>query len=292
MADRQPGGPTLVCVGNLTIDEAIHGGVRSAPAMGGDAAYAALAARLYLQDVRMLAPVGSDLPRWVLDSLHNAGVQADNLPQRDIPTVRNEILYHADGGRTWNMISTEEEFDTLSVYPDDVAPALLDADGFMLSAMSLRSQLTLTPWLRTNSGAALYLDVQEDYLDGNRDLLYAMIAVSDVFMPSEIEAVTLAGTNDLDQAARTFQRLGPRTVVIKRAERGSLVIDGDAMVEVPTERAVAIDSTGAGDAFCGAFAAAHLISGDAVVAARAGSRAARIAISAFGIDGLIGAFTP
>ncbi len=291
MADHQPGGPTLVCVGNLTIDEAIHGGVRSAPAMGGDAAYAALAARLYLEDVRMLARVGSDLPRWVLDSLHNAGVRADNLPQRDIPTIRNEILYHPGGGRTWNMMSTDDEFDTLSVYPDDVASDLLDADGFMLTAMSLRSQLTLTPWLRTNSRAALYLDVQEDYLDGNRDLLYAMIAVSDDFMPSEIEAVTLAGTNDLGQAARTFQRLGPRTVVIKRAERGSLVLDGDVMVEVPTERTVAVDSTGAGDAFCGAFAANHLISGDAMVAARAGSRAARIAISAFGIDGLVGAFT-
>jgi ribokinase len=260
--------------------------------MGGDAAYAALAARLHLQDVRMLAPVGSDLPRWVLESLHHAGVRADNLPQRDIPTVRNEIRYHAGGGRTWNMISTEDEFDTLSVYPDDVPPSLLAADGFMLSAMSLRSQLTLTPWLRTNSTAALYLDLQEDYLDGNRDRLYAIIAVSDVFMPSEIEAITLAGTTDLGQAARIFQGLGPRTVVIKRAERGSLVLDGDAMVDVPTEPTVAVDSTGAGDAFCGAFAAAHLISGDAVLAARAGSRAARIAISAFGIDGLVGAFTP
>jgi sugar/nucleoside kinase (ribokinase family) len=50
-----------------------------------------------------------------------------------------------------------------------------------------------------------------------------------------------------------------------------------------------VDSTGAGDAFCGAFAAEHLRSGDVYAAARVGASAARVAVGAPGIDGLLAA---
>jgi len=283
--------PALVCIGNLTLDEAIQDGVRSAVAMGGDAAYAALAARLFLPNVTLLAPVGTDLPAEILADLRAAGVTTDDLPQRGLPTVRNVITYHPDGSRSWEMLSSEADFDTLSVYPRDVRGELLASDGFVISAMSLDSQLAVTPWLRANSDALLYLDLQEDYLAGNAQALFALIGASDVFLPSEIEAVTLAGTEDLHAAARLFQALGPQTVVIKRAESGSLVLQGDVFTEVPSSRVDAVDSTGAGDAFCGGFAAVHLATGDAVAAAVAGSHAARIAISTFGIDGVLAAAT-
>jgi ribokinase len=281
-------GPSVLCVGNLTVDEVVRGGVHGDPALGGDAAYAALAARLHVDDVAMLAPVGHDVPEQLLSGLRDAGVRADELPERDRATVRNVITYHDDGSRTWDMQSSEEDFDVLSVYPADVPSWALDSDAIVLSAMSLESQLALTPWLREHSSATLYLDLQEDYLEGNRDALAVIIAACDVFMPSEVEAVALAGTSDVVEAARIFRALGPRTVVVKRAERGSLVLDGDTLVEVPTEVVRApVDSTGAGDAYCGAFAAVHTATGDPVEAARAGSRAARFAIGSFGIDGLL-----
>ncbi|KQU68916.1 carbohydrate kinase family protein [Phycicoccus sp. Root101] len=280
---------SLVCVGNLTIDEARYGGERGRPALGGDAAYAALAARLFTENVRMLAPVGHDVPQELLSALATAGVGADHLPERDSATIRNIITYHADGTRTWDMLSTEEDFDLMSVYPVDVPRAALGADGIVLLAMSLASQLALTPWLKKNSGARLYLDLQEDYLEGNRESINAMISCCDVFLPSEVEAVALTGTTDLVAAAQQFRGLGPRTVVIKRAERGSLVVEEGRVLEVPTEPVPAIDSTGAGDAFCGAFAAVHLRTGDAATAARAGATAARVAISAYGVDALVSA---
>ena len=60
---------------------------------------------------------------------------------------------------------------------------------------------------------------------------------------------------------------------------------------MPTEVVDPVDSTGAGDAFCGAFAAEYLRSGDPYAAARAGATAARIAVSTNGIDGLLAAVT-
>ena len=282
---------TIACIGNLTIDETVHAGVRSAPAMGGDAAYGALAARLHLDDVRLFAPIGNDLPETVLTELRAAGIRAEELPLRALPTLRNIIHYRDDGSRRWEMLASESDFDALSVYPDDIPPSLLTCDGIVLSAMSLDAQLTLTPWIAANSEATLYLDLQEDYLDGTRAALFAIIAVCEVFLPSEIEATTLAETTDLHAAARLFATLGPRIVVIKCAERGSLVLENDVITAVAAEQVIPVDSTGAGDAFCAAFAAVHLAGGDAIAAARAGSRAAATAISALGIDGLLRATT-
>ncbi|KQP57213.1 carbohydrate kinase family protein [Agreia sp. Leaf283] len=284
-----PETPSLVCIGNLTVDVAVHNGEPSEPAMGGDAAYAALAARLHLDAVRMLAPVGTDLPAGVLDSLDDAGITVTDLPRRDLPTVRNVITYHSDGTRTWDMLASEEDFDRLSVYPADVDADALGASGILVSAMSLASQLALGPWLRANTDATIYLDLQEDYLDGNREALLELVGQCDVFLPSEVEAVNLAGTDDLAAAARLFARHGASVVVIKRAENGCLVLAAPEadVVEVAAQTVAPVDSTGAGDAFCGAFAAVHLLTGDPVAAAEAGSAAARIAIGAFGIDGLL-----
>ncbi len=290
MSTGPAGSETLVCIGNLTIDEAVIDGVDNGPAMGGDAAYAALGARLFLDDVRLLAPVGHDLPTGLLDDLTAAGVRTGQLPFRDLPTVRNIVSYAADGSRTWQLLCSEADFDRMSVYPADVPATVLSADGFVLSAMSLSSQLALTPWLRANTDALLYLDIQEDYLAGNRDALFEMVSCCDVFLPSEAEALALSGLSDLAAAAALFRSLGPRTVVITLAERGVLLLDGDGpAVEVPVDRVAAVDSTGAGDAFCGGFAAVHLAVGDPAAAIRAGAQAARIAVSALGIGGLLGA---
>lgn len=289
MADCRRPEVSLVCVGNLSIDEARYHARPAAPALGGDAAYAALAARLFLADVTMLAPVGHDVPRSLLDAVAAAGVNARDLPERDLPTLRNVIHYHRDGSRTWEMVSSEQDFDLLSVYPTDIPAAALRADGLLLSAMSLESQLSLTPWLREHSAATLYLDLQEDYLYGNEEALRTMIGCCDVFLPSEIEATALAGTADMEAAARVLGSWGPRTVVIKRAEHGSILLEGDNVMTVPSTAVEPVDSTGAGDAFCGAFAAVHLVTRDAVCAARAGARAARLAIGSFGIDGVAAA---
>jgi ribokinase len=276
----------LLCIGNLTIDDLVVGG-ETTTALGGDALFAALAARRELPDVRMLAPVGTDLPAPLLQSVADAGIRVERARPRTGRTVRNRVTYADDGTRTWDLLDGEEAFDAMSVYPEDVAPEALTATGVLVSAMSLASQLALGPWLRAAIDATIYLDLQEDYVVGHEDELLALLATCDVFLPSEIEAVRLAGTTDLDAAARVFLDRGPRVVVVKTAERGCLVATPAGSTHVPTEAVEPVDSTGAGDAFCGAFAAAHLRDGDPLAAAQAGATAARVAIGGHGVTALL-----
>lgn len=293
---------SLLCVGNLTIDDLVVDGTTTT-ALGGDALFAALAARRVLTDVRMLAPVGTDLPAPLLQAVAGTGIRIEATRPRDGATVRNRVTYAADGSRTWDLLSGEDAFDTMSVFPEDVAPEALDVDGVLVSAMSLRSQLALGPWLREQTArtvrttrterprdadhTVVYLDLQEDYVVGNERALLDLLHTCDVFLPSEVEAVALAGTTDLELAAARFRDAGPDVVVVKTAERGCVVATSRGTVTVPTVAVDPVDSTGAGDAFCGAFAAAHVAGADPEDAARHGAQAARVAISGHGVAAML-----
>ena len=279
--------PELVCIGNLTIDESVQADGTSTTSAGGDALFAALAARHYLPTTRVLAPVGDDLSGELIEALDLAGTNGATLPHRALPTVRNIVTYDERGGRTWQLLHGDDHFDAMSVYPPDLSADALSADGILTLAMSLQSQTTLGPWLRTHSKATQYLDLQEDYLD-EVAALTDLIASCDVFLPSEVEATALAGTTDLTRAALYFRGLGPHTIVIKLAERGCVVLppESDELVAIASGATRVVDTTGAGDAFCGAFAAVHLLTGDPVAAAHAGVDAAAAALSDFGLRGI------
>jgi sugar/nucleoside kinase (ribokinase family) len=281
----------LVCIGNLTIDEAVSPAGERSESVGGDALFAALAAKLTGGDPAILAPVGNDATPDLLDAIRSAGTDPASLPRRDLPTVRNVVRYDDAGDRVWKLVLGEAHFENLSVHPADVSDVTLTAAGILVCGMALHAQLVLSAWLRQHSEARIYFDPQEDYLTGNESALLDAVRACDVFLPSQIEAAALAGTSDLNAAAAAFLALGPTAVVIKLAEAGCLVATRERPepTAVPADVVEPVDSTGAGDAFCGAFAAEHLRSGDVYAAARAGTSAARIAVGALGINGLLAA---
>ena len=261
--------------------------------VGGDALFAALAARVSGGNPTILAPLGNDAMPALLAAIRSAGTDPTALPRRDLPTVRNVVRYDEAGGRVWDLVLGDAHFEELSVHPADVSDAVLAAPGLLLCGMALHAQLELSAWLRARTPATVYFDPQEDYIAGHEAALLDAVRACDVFLPSEIEAIALAGTAELNAAAATFLGLGPQVVVIKLAAAGCLVATSERPepTVVSADVVEPVDSTGAGDAFCGAFAAEHLRSGDPYAAAAAGAAAARIAVGAPGIGGLLAAVT-
>jgi ribokinase len=284
----------LICVGNLTIDEVVSPAGTRSESVGGDALFAALGAKLTGGEPTILAPLGNDATADLLGAVGSAGTDPASLPRRALPTVRNVVRYDTAGGRVWELLLGEAHFEKLSVHPADVSDAALTAPGILLCGMALHAQLELSAWLRRRTSARIYFDPQEDYLAGNESALLDAVGTCDVFLPSQVEAAALAGTSDLNSAAAAFLALGPTVVVIKLAEAGCLIAtrESPAPTAVPADVVDPVDSTGAGDTFSGAFAAEHLRSGDVYAAARAGASAARIAVCAPGLDGLLAAVVP
>lgn len=280
--------PRLACLGNLTIDDVVlPDGSERPGCTGGDALYACLAARLFEPRSEMVAPVGNDWPSTTSAQIRSAGLSEAGLPPRGIPSLHNRVAYDAEGGRVWTLFNGDEAFHTLSPTMADIPIPFLDAEMFLILAMTLEAQIDLVTGLKGRKGGLIALDMQEDYIRGNEERLKALISQCDVFMPSADEAQQLLGHTDWQAAARTFAALGPSIVVLKLGAEGSLIHDRDTdrMVRISPLPGPVVDTTGAGDSFCGGFLAALLQDrSDLEGAARAGAVAAAFAISDYGAD--------
>jgi ribokinase len=78
----------------------------------------------------------------------------------------------------------------------------------------------------------------------------------DIAVVNEVESEACTGITDTKRAARAVRRMGARTVITTLGSEGANVADGDDERSVPAPRVNAIDTTGAGDVFCGVLAAA------------------------------------
>jgi sugar/nucleoside kinase (ribokinase family) len=90
------------------------------------------------------------------------------------------------------------------------------------------------------------------------DGLLALLPQVDVFLPNEMEAVSLARISSVGKAVARFRSAGAGTVVVKTAAHGAIGAQAGELVEVPARSLRVVDSTGAGDSFDAGFLAAYL----------------------------------
>lgn len=282
--------PRLVCLGNFTIDDVVLPDLTERPGCtGGDALYATLAARPWQPATELVAPIGADFPAQIAQAMAARRLNEAGFARRPLPTLHNRVEYFADGGRKWTLYAEDGAFEALSPLPSDIPADYRQADAFMVLAMTLAAQQRLIADLTAIPDTLVALDPQEDYIFGNETAILQMIAAVDIFMPSAEEVFRLLGTSDWLAAARHFASLGPKLVVIKLGADGCLVHDAasgrNTMLPAYPTNSV-IDTTGAGDSFCGAFMAAYLQQPDPVRAARAGAVAASFTVQGYGVEPL------
>ena len=115
-----------------------------------------------------------------------------------------------------------------------------------------------------------------------RALIGAAAGDADYFFPSIDDARALSGLQEADAILDWAHRLGAKTVFLKLGAEGAIASDGAKRERVAGLRVQAVDTTGAGDCFCGA-ALARLAAGDSVwEAARYANAAAALATIGYG----------
>ncbi|MFD7784836.1 carbohydrate kinase family protein [Streptomyces nojiriensis] len=259
--------------------------IRTLP--GGAGANAACwAARTGTAEVRLLARVGAESARWHERALVDAGVRPRLVVDAQEPTGTVVALVGKDAERTFLTDSGA----SLRLCPADWAPSLLDGaahlhlSGYLFFADSSRELAEIALGAARAQGVQVSVDpASAGFLAalGPQRFLDAVAGV-DVLLPNEDEARLLAGLPEptgVARAAAELSRLVP-LVVVTRGAAGALIAEhGRITAEVAAEPARAVDSTGAGDAFTGGFLAARLQGADPAEAARAGCRAAALAVT-------------
>jgi ribokinase len=112
----------------------------------------------------------------------------------------------------------------------------------------------------------------------------AIVAPVDVLVPNRGELEALVGrAGDPVELARALEVA--RAVVVTLGSEGAVVVEGDLVERIPVPEVEAVDTTGAGDAFCGALAQALDAGADLVEAARWAVRAAAASVAKPGAQG-------
>lgn len=117
----------------------------------------------------------------------------------------------------------------------------------------------------------------------------SMLALADYVVPNESEAAILTGlpvesVEQAERAAVALQQRGARNVILTLGARGALVrtADGASTIVDSFSAGPVLETTGAGDAFCGGFAAALAEDMPLLDAVRFGCATAGISVTRHG----------
>jgi len=103
-----------------------------------------------------------------------------------------------------------------------------------------------------------------------------LLPLADLLVLNEPEAMMLGGGPDALAAARRLTRNGACIVVVTLGPRGARWSQGDVDIEMPTRMVAAVDTTGAGDVFCGVLLAERDAGSDPASSLRAAVDAAAV----------------
>jgi sugar/nucleoside kinase (ribokinase family) len=137
------------------------------------------------------------------------------------------------------------------------------------------------------------VDTMDLWIDIARDDLEKLVARVDALVLNDEEAFLLSGEKNLVLAGRKIREMGPRYVIVKKGQHGSVIFHQDGEVALPAlPLAEVTDPTGAGDSFAGGMMGSLLRSGktdlDALkVAVAWGTVTASFCCAGFGVAGLL-----
>lgn len=220
---------------------------------GGKGANQALAAKRAGGDVRFVGAVGSDaLADAALVNLKAEAVDLAGLQTLEGATGLAMIAVAADGENQICVASGANRRAEAAW----IEPALKADTRFLLMQLELplKAVLDATRLARTRGIAVILNAAPAD------DVRAEALAAADILVVNESEAAALADVMGIDPGSEAFARAcianGCRLAVVTLGAKGCLAHDGDKLMRVASPQVAVTDTTGAGDAFTGALAAA------------------------------------
>ncbi len=202
----------------------------------------------------MIGMVGDDFfGRWLIERGRERGVSVDGVGTAQGTPTGTALIVVDSRGR--NLIA---------VHPG--ADERLDAGHVRSFADAIRSSAALLTQFEVPRDAAeealrtarkngvLTVLNPAPFRKTHADL----VSEADYVVPNEVEAYQLTGVKvrsigDVVRAGRAIVRSGARAAVITLGRRGSLLVNETGSYHVRAFRVRAVDTTGAGDAFCAAL---------------------------------------
>jgi sugar/nucleoside kinase (ribokinase family) len=284
---------SLLVTGSIGIDTVETPFGKRNDLIGGSAIYFSYAASFFTP-VRLVGVVGEDCPSSLLKVFDSQPVDASGLEIR-----KGSKTFRWHGSYVQNMneaVTVEVDLNVLAERTAPIPPAFRDSQYVFLANThpSLQRQ-TLAGLPHKRLAVA---DTMNFWIESQRPELLQLLKEIDGLVLNDGEARLLTQKQNLIAAGKEVLKLGPKFVVIKKGEHGSLMVSGDDVFVLPAYPAEkVVDPTGAGDSFAGgmmgylatheSFATTSLKSALAF-----GTIVASFTIADFSLDGLRTATRP
>ena len=242
---------TIFCVDRLPLPGETVVAAAMVEDIGGKGANQAVVAARAGVPVRLIAAVGDDeAARRIRVALDAEGVISDGLWTIPGPTDRSSIYVDAGGENTIvSLTRAARAFDPLALGALDT----LTGDDMLLCQGNLEpGVLASCLAMARQKGALTALNPSPVFLSAGFDW-----GLADLLVANRIEAKQLTGLDDPTDAARRLRAAGSGTVVVTLGRQGALLV-ADEVSTVAAPALDAVDTTGAGDAFCGVLVAMRL----------------------------------
>ena len=240
---------SIVVVGSVALDTIYTPRGSARDALGGSAAYFALAAR-HFSDVHVVAVVGEDFPEE-----HRALLAQDRIHLEGLSTVRHGKTFRWAGEYSEDLAqrkSLSTELNVFETFQPELSPEQRKATTVFLANIDPELQLHVLDQIE--NPRLVVVDTMNYWITSKRDRLLELIARVDIVILNDEEVKLLADDWSLPRAVRKLHERGAKRIVIKKSEHGAAMShQGDWFYTPAYALEHPLDPTGAGDTFAGGF---------------------------------------
>lgn len=256
---------------------------------GGKGNNQAMAAGRAGAKVAMVGRVGADsFGDMLIQTLKKNNVDASHMVQ-DKEAGTGIAMITVDGDGDNSIIIAQRANLNLCDKDIEKAESVFSQSKILLMQLEVPTEAdTFAAKLAHKHGTLVALNPAPAPVDGK--LPKELLENVDVIIPNQTEAELMTGIKVVDEksaqaAADELRKLGPKNIIITLGELGALLSEeGKEAVLIPSYKVNAIDTTAAGDAFCGAMAAAYAGGESLVNAVKFGCAAGALATTKMGAE--------
>ncbi|UCD15839.1 MAG: bifunctional hydroxymethylpyrimidine kinase/phosphomethylpyrimidine kinase [Candidatus Omnitrophota bacterium] len=217
--------------------------------LGGSATYSSVSASFF-SPVNLVAVVGADFPKVHINLLQKKGINLEGLEIK-----KNGKTFSWEGEYSWDFSDPKTIATHLNVFSqfDPKIPKEYKNSEFLFLA-NIDPQIQAEVLKQINEPKLVVCDTMNYWIESSRSQLVKLLKDIDVFLLNESEARQLSGETVIVKAARAIAKMGPKKIIIKKGEHGSILFSNKSVFSVPAYLLESIfDPTGAGDTFAGGF---------------------------------------
>ena len=236
----------ILTIGTVAIDTVQTPFGKKENILGGSAVYFSIPASL-IAPVSIVSIIGNDFPKEYIAYLKDRKIDIAGIQSKNEPTFRWDGHYLNDlnnAHTNHTLLGVLESFNpTLNEYQKK-APYIFLGNIDPDIQMNILKQLEQPQFIA--------LDSMNYWVASKRDSILKVIKKIDTLILNESEIKQLAQESSTIKAAKDIQKMGPKRVIVKRGEYGSILISNDctfSSMVFPTDTVK--DPTGAGDSFAG-----------------------------------------